>query len=126
MPSLPLEDAALFATLSPELARALYPEQSADPFRITVVYPQPDGEVAVAAGKLEQAALAHEVEPARAAGEAPRHRTTFSLHQVEEFHALYHLVGSAEGADEVELLLNDKAVPLARELWLPLLWTLRK
>lgn len=126
MPALSPEDAALFATLPPELARALYPEQSAEPFRITVVYPQPAGETANAAAKLAQGAVAHEVDAPEAAGEAPQHRTTFSLQQVEEFHELYHLIGSAEGAGEVELLLNGKPVPLARELWLPLLWTLRR
>ena len=55
-----------------------------------------------------------------------RHRTTFSLAQVEEFHELYHLIEVSTGSAERELLLNDRRVPLARELWLPLIWTLRK
>lgn len=125
MPSLSPEDAALFATLPSELARALYPDQSAEPFRITVLYPALAGAAAQAAGKLETAAVSHQVEPPAMEGEPPMHRTTFSLQQVEEFHELYHLVENAGGDGNIELLLNGKAVPLARELWLPLLWTLR-
>ena len=48
------------------------------------------------------------------------------MHQIEEFHELYHLAEEAIGADSVEVLLNGREVPLTRELWLPLFWTLRK
>lgn len=125
MPPLSPEDAALFETLTPELAAALYPDQTASPFRITMVYPELTGESGRAARGLEEAAVAHRVETARTPREAPRHRATFSLRQVEEFHELYHLAERASGAAAIDLLLNDKTVPLARELWLPLLWTLR-
>lgn len=123
LPSLPEEDAALLETLTPDLARLLYPDQSAEPFSITATYPEFGGD---AARQLEASATAHEVSPAAADGRAPRHRTTFSMHQIEEFHELYHLAEEAIGTDNVEVLLNGREVPLTRELWLPLLWTLRK
>lgn len=120
------EDAALFESLTPDLARALYPEQTVAPFHVTAIYPQLGGEAGGAAARLEAAAEAHEIIEASAGGETPLHRTTFSLRQVEEFHELYHLLESTIGAAEIDLLLNDRKVPLARELWLPLLWTLRR
>lgn len=120
------EDAALFESLTPDLARALYPEQIVAPFRVTAIYPKLGGEAGKAAARLEAAAEADEIVEASAGGETPLHRTTFSLRQVEDFHELYHLLESTIGAVEIDLLLNDKKVPLARELWLPLLWTLRR
>ncbi|MGD8329255.1 MAG: hypothetical protein PVJ49_07440 [Acidobacteriota bacterium] len=119
------QDAALFETLTPELARALYPDQSAAPFTITAIYPQLEGDAARAARELEAAAVAHAIEEAPGKDAPPRHRTTFSLRQIEEFHELYHLAEQAIGVADIEVLLNGKAVPLTRELWLPLLWTLR-
>ena len=74
--------------------------------------------------ELEAAATRHVVVDTGA--EVPHHQTTFSLRQVEEFHELYHLAEAAIGVDNIDLLLNGKAVPLTRELWLPLLWSLRK
>ncbi len=123
LPSLSEEDAALLETLKPELARLLYPDQSAEPFSITATYPEFGGD---AARQLEASAAAHEVSPAEADGRAPQHRTTFSMHQIEEFHELYHLAEEAIGAENVEVLLNGREVPLTRELWVPLLWTLRR
>jgi hypothetical protein len=123
LPSLPKEDAALLETLTPDLARILYPDHSAEPFSITATYPEFGGD---AVRQLEATATGHEVSPAEAGGQEPRHRTTFSMHQIEEFHELYHLAEETIGTDNVEVLLNGRAVPLTRELWLPLLWTLRK
>lgn len=125
LPPLSDEDAALFETLPPALARALFPDQSAEPFTITAIYPRLDGDSGKAAARIEAEALAHEARADAEKNDRPQHRTTFSLRQVEEFHELYHLVEGSIGAVEVELLLNGKSVPLARELWLPLLWTLR-
>jgi len=126
LPPLSAEDAALFETLTPELARALYPDQSAAPFTITAIYPELEGDAGRAVRELEAAAVAHEAQEAAESDAPPRHHTTFSLRQIEEFHELYHLAEKAIGAAGIELLLNGKAVPLTRELWLPLLWTLRQ
>ena len=119
------EDADLLETLTPDLARLLYPDQSTDPFTITAVYPELGGDAAESAGKLEASATGHTVVEADAEGQASLHHTTFSLEQIEEFHELYHLAEKAIGADRLEVLLNGRAVPLTRELWLPLIWTLR-
>ena len=124
--SLSEADAELLETLPPELARLLYPDQSAEPFTVTAVYPELSGEVARKARELEAVARAHSVSESTTEGGDPLNRTTFSLQQIEEFHELYHLAESAVGGDTLEVLLNGREVPMARELWLPLLWTLRK
>ena len=109
------------------MARLLYPDQSTEPFRVTVLYPELDRDAARAAERLEAAAVEHTTIKGRdAAGRGPLRRTTFSLAQVEEFHELYHLIERSIGAAALELLVNDRPLPLARELWLPLIWALRK
>jgi hypothetical protein len=125
-PVLPQEDAALLETLTPELARLLYPDQTTEPFLITVVYPELRGEAGQAARRIESSAAEHSITKPQAEGRDPVHRTTFSLAQVEEFHELYHLAETTIGGGELELLLNGRRVPFARELWLPLIWSLRK
>jgi len=125
-PALPKEDAALFETLTPDLARLLYPDQSTEPFRVTVVYPELSGDAGDAARKIEAEAAEHSTSEPASTDDGPLHHTTFSLAQIEEFHELYHLVETSIGSGGLELLLNDRRVPLARELWLPLIWTLRK
>lgn len=125
-PTLPEKDAALLETLTPDLARLLYPDQSTEPFRITVVYPELGGNAGKAARKIEADATDHSVSEPEATGDVRLHRTTFSLAQIEEFHELYHLAETFSGSGGLELLLNGRRVPLARELWLPLIWTLRK
>jgi len=108
------------------LARLLYPDQASEPFRVTVVYPDLRGDAGEAARKIEAGATEHSISEPDNAGRGSLHHTTFSLAQIEEFHELYHLVETSIGSGGVELLLNDRRVPLARELWLPLIWTLRK
>ncbi len=125
MPALSAEDAALLETLTPDLARLLYPDQSTEPFTITAVYPELEGDAARAAVELEAAATEHTVVETDVAGRVSLHHTTFSLDQIEEFHELYHLAEGAIGADRLDVLLNGRTIPLTRELWLPLIWTLR-
>lgn len=120
------DDAALLKTLKPDLARLLYPDQSTEPFMITAVYPELGGDAGRSARELEAAATEHTVVETDVAGQASMHHTTFSLDQIEEFHELYHLAEGAIGADRLDVLLNGRKVPLTRELWLPLIWTLRK
>jgi len=50
-----------------------------------------------------------------------RHRARFRLDQTEALHQLWDLVGPNTGSD---VLVDDRPVPYARELWLPLLWYL--
>ena len=107
------------------MARLLYPDQTTEPFTITAVYPELGGEAGRAARELQAAAIEHEAEEGHGDDGTTVQRTTFSLEQIEEFHELYHLVEDAIGGDRLDVLLNGREVPLTRELWLPLLWTLR-
>jgi hypothetical protein len=55
------------------------------------------------------------------AGAARRAWARYQPEDVAELRTLYQLVGSAEGSD---VLIDERPVPYARELWLPLLWYL--
>ena len=55
-------------------------------------------------------------------GDRLRHRARFYPDDVDALHALYGLVG---GRDDCQVLIDDRPVPFARELWLPLIWLLR-
>ena len=123
--SLSKEDAALLASLTPEMATLLYPEHTAGPLTVTLVYPELDPPARPAASELETAAAEHAVVEAVVSGEPAQHRTTFTLQQVEQLHELYHLLETTIGVDKVDVLLSGRRLPLARELWLPLVWTLR-
>jgi len=107
------------------MARLLYPDQLGGPVGITLDYPEIQGEEAARARQLEGAARQLVVDEPRAPGEPPRRRARFTLQELEEFHELYHLVERRAGSDRVEIRVNDHDLPLVRELWLPLLWTLR-
>jgi hypothetical protein len=123
--SLSKEDAALLASLTPEMAALLYPEHTAGPLTVTLIYPELDQPARPAASEIETAAADHEAVDAVVPGETARHRTTFTLQQVEQLHQLYHLLETTIGVDKVDILLSGRRLPLARELWLPLVWTLR-
>lgn len=123
--SLSKEDAALLASLTPEMAALLYPEHTAGPLTVTLVYPDFGQPASPEASDLEAAAADHTVVNAVVPGGAARHRTTFTLQQVEQLHQLYHLLETTIGVDKVDVLLSGRRLPLARELWLPLVWTLR-
>ncbi len=116
----------MLETLPPDVARLLYPERNVDPLTVTLVYPELEGLPSSEAAGLEAAATSHSVVDSPAPGQSAAHETTFTLQQVEEFHRLYDLVENAVGADNVKVLLNGRTVPLVRELWLPLIWTLRR
>lgn len=124
-PPLSPEDRELFASLPEEMARLLYPDQLCGPVEITLDYPEVEGEDAGRARELEATARQLVVDEPRAPGEPPRHRARFTLQELEEFHELYHLVERRAGSDRVEIRVNGHDLPLVRELWLPLLWTLR-
>jgi hypothetical protein len=123
--SLSKEDAALLASLPPEVAALLYPEHVAGPLTVTLVYPELDGPARAEAAELESDATEHVVEEPTLPGKATRHRTTFTMRQVEQLHQLYHLLETTIGVSEVGILLSGRRLPMARELWLPLIWTLR-
>jgi len=103
------------AALDPDLHAALFGPRDL-PFSITLVFPDLAGEELAAALALAQAAREYR---AVGAGAARRHRARFFSADASALRDLYALVGHLP---ESEVLIDDRPVPFARELWLPLLW----
>ena len=55
------------------------------------------------------------------AGPARRYRARFWSSDAARLWELFKIVG---GSDETDVLIDDRPVPFARELWLPLVWFL--
>jgi hypothetical protein len=105
------------AALDPDLHEALFGSQPR-PFSITLVFPSldvPNFERAldVARASAEFRETGH--------GAARRYRARFWSSDAERLRDLFQLIGSS---DETEVLIDDRPVPYARELWLPLVWFL--
>lgn len=103
------------AALDPDLHAALFGARQL-PFSITLVFPAFDGPVYGDAVALARASAEYR-ELGR--GAALRHRARFFTDDAERLRTLYGLVGHLP---QTEVLLDDRPVPFARELWLPLLW----
>jgi hypothetical protein len=105
------------AALDPDLHEALFGSRPR-PFSITLVFPDldvPDFDRA-----LDLARASAEF---REAGRgAQRHyRARFWSSDAERLRDLFQIVGPS---DATEVLIDDRPVPYARELWLPLVWFL--
>jgi hypothetical protein len=115
LPEQPTDDE--LATLEPELQEALF-GATARPFSFTIVFPDldiPDFSKALA--------MAKESAEYRETGSGPsrRHRARFWSDDAKKLWQLFRIVGTA---DATEVLIDDRPLPFARELWLPLLWFL--
>jgi hypothetical protein len=106
------------AKLHPELRAALF-GTPALPFSISFVFPEFEGE-----------AYTRAVELARASDEYVEFRTDGKLRHRARFFPgdrplrlrdLYELVA---GVPDSDVLIDDRPLPYARELWLPLVWFL--
>ncbi len=105
------------ASLDPDLHDALFGVQ-ARPFSITLVFPA-----------LEVPEFSRALDLARAAAEfretgsgaGRRYRARFWSSDASRLRDLFQIVG---GSDATEVLIDDRPVPYARELWLPLVWFL--
>lgn len=106
------------AALDPDLQDALYDRPVARPFSYTIVFPPFEGETYDRA--VEMARTTSEYLES-GTGDRRRHRARFRPDQVLALRDLWQLVGGQPAAD---VLLDDRPVPYARELWLPLLWYL--
>jgi hypothetical protein len=103
------------ASLDPDLYEALYGSRPR-PFSITLVFPP-----------LEVPEFPRALEIARASaefretghGEGRRYRARFWSNDAARLRDLFQIVGSS---DATEVLIDDRPVPYARELWLPLVW----
>ena len=107
------------AQLNPELAEALF-GRSPLPFSISIEFPTFDGpgfERAMAMARASEEYL--EVRE----GAVERHRARFYPRDAVRLRDLFEIVGRF---DATVVLVDDRPVPYARELWLPLLWFLIK
>jgi len=105
------------AALDPDLHAALF-GTPARPFSITLAFPRfegPDYERA-----LELARASAEYREVGRGGEF-RHRARFFTSEAVALRDLFQIVGRL---DACEVLVDDRPVPYARELWLPLVWIL--
>jgi hypothetical protein len=105
------------AALDPDLHEALFGERPR-PFSITLVFPD-----------LNMPAFATALDLARAsaefretgAGAGRRYHARFWSSDAARLRDLFQIVGVS---DDTEVLIDDRPVPYARELWLPLVWLL--
>ena len=105
------------AALDPELSEALFGTPKL-PFSVTLDFPVFDGPDYEGAVAMARAAAEY-----RTTGEGTRlrHRARFYPRDAVALRDLFQIVGRF---DATEVLIDDKPVPYARELWLPLVWLL--
>lgn len=105
------------AALDPDLHAALFGPRDL-PFSVTLVFPRVDRPDYARAVDLARASAEYrEV----GEGETFRHRARFFPGDALQLRDLFDIVGAYPGS---EVLVDDRPVPYARELWLPLLWFL--
>jgi hypothetical protein len=105
------------AALDPELSEALFGTPKL-PFSVTLDFPVFDGDdyaraLAMARASAEYREIGE--------GERRRHRARFYPKDAAALRDLFDIVGRF---DATEVLIDDRPVPYARELWLPLIWFL--
>ena len=106
------------AQLDADLQDALAKTPSRRPFSFTVVFAPFAGPAYEQAVQLARTSSDY-IETGT--GSRLRHRARFRLDQAASMHRMWELVGTDAGS---EVLVDDRPVPYARELWLPLLWYL--
>ena len=105
------------AALDPDLHAALFGAPPR-PFSFTLTFPPfeaPDYDRAVA---LARASAEYRE---TGSGDSFRHRARFYPQDAGALKDLFEIIGRYDAA---EVLVDDRPVPFARELWLPLLWIL--
>lgn len=105
------------AALDPELREMLFGIPQG-PFSITVAFPRLDGP------DYERALAMAKASPdyrETGTGDRFRHRARFFPGDALRLRDLFDLVGRD---DRTDVLIDDRPVPYARELWLPLVWLL--
>ena len=106
------------AKLDPELRDALLENPPARPFSCTLVFTPFDGPDYARAVALARSSAEY---LETGTGDGLRHRARFTPDQVAALRDLWQLV---ERSATSEVLIDDRPLPYARELWLPLLWHL--
>jgi hypothetical protein len=115
LPEQPTEEE--LARLNPELAEALFGRPPL-PFSVSLEFPAFEGAEFLRA--LDLARASAEFQEIRS-GSAVRYRARFYPQDVVTLRDLFEIVGRF---DACEVLVDDRPVPYARELWLPLMWFL--
>lgn len=105
------------AALHPELAEALFGKPKL-PFSMSVEFSPFDGAEYARALDLARAAAEYRD---LGSGASLRHRARFFPPDAVKLRELFEIVGRFDSTD---VLVDDKPVPYARELWLPLVWFL--
>src|SRR5437870_8751933 len=105
------------ASLDPDLHEALFGERPR-PFSITLVFPPLD--VPQFAAALDLARGSAEFRQT-GSGSALRYRARFWSSDASNLRDLFQIVGAK---DATVVLIDDRPVPYARELWLPTVWFL--
>jgi hypothetical protein len=113
LPEQPTE--AELASLDPDLHEALF-GASPRPFSITLVFPSLD--LPDFAKALELAKSSAEFRET-GTGSTHRYRARFWSADAARLRDLFQIVGPSDATD---VLIDDRPVPYARELWLPLIW----
>jgi hypothetical protein len=105
------------AALDPDLHAALFGRRDI-PFSITLVFPRVDAPDYPRAVEMARASAEY-----REVGEGDtfRHRARFFSGDALALRDLFEIVG---GYPAVDVLIDDRPIPYARELWLPLVWFL--
>jgi hypothetical protein len=106
------------ARVQPELREALFGPLNL-PFSISLVFP--DFEGGACARAVELARASDEYAETEADGRRWHRARFFTGDRPMRLRDLYLLVAGVPGN---EVLVNDRRVPYARELWLPLVWLL--
>jgi hypothetical protein len=105
------------ASLDPALAEALFGTPRR-PFSISLDFPPFDGPDYARALALARASAEY-LEIGQGAGR--RHRARFYPQDAVRLRTLFEIVGRMDACD---VLIDDRPLPYARELWLPLMWLL--
>jgi hypothetical protein len=105
------------ASLHPELAEALFGRPKL-PFSVSLEFSPFDGADFTRALELARASVDYRELPT---GASVRHRARFYPQEAIKLRDLFEIVGRFDSTD---VLIDDKPVPYARELWLPLVWML--
>jgi hypothetical protein len=80
-----------------------------------------DEELAALDPDLHEALFGARPRPFSITGASRRYRARFWSSDAARLRDLFQIVG---GSDDTEVLIDDRPVPYARELWLPLVWLL--
>jgi hypothetical protein len=115
LPEQPTEEELV--ALDPDLYEALFGSKPL-PFSITLVFPALD------VPEFDRALhLARESAEFREVGSGPSHRyrARFWSSDAVRLWEVFKIIG---GSDATDVLIDDRPVPFARELWLPLVWFL--